>query len=331
MERELALEFVRVTEAAAIAAGRLMGRGDKTGADQVAVDAMRNMLDSVNIRGTVVIGEGEMDEAPMLYIGEAIGTGDGVPVDIAVDPLEGTNLVSKGMPGAIAVMAVAPAGHLLHAPDMYMEKIITGPAGRGVIDLDSPIEDNLDRLAKSSGKSISDLTAVVLDRERHYDVIRRMRQKGARIKLITDGDVSPAIATGFPESGVDLLIGIGGAPEGVIAAAAIKCLGGEMQARLMPDDDEQRARMQAMGLVEGALLGLDDLVKGQDVLYVATAITDGDIMHGVRYGPVYCTTHSIVMRSRTGTIRFVKAMHRLDLKEGAHGNVRDEEEQAIHG
>lgn len=331
MERELALEFVRVTEAAAIASGHLVGRGDKNGADQLAVDAMRSMLDTIHIRGTVVIGEGEMDEAPMLYIGEAVGTGKGDAVDIAVDPLEGTNLVAKGMAGAIAVMAVAPAGHLLHAPDMYMDKIITGPAGRGIIDMDAPIEENLVRLAKASGKKVSELTAVVLDRDRHSDVIRRMRQHGVRIKLITDGDVSPAISTGFPESGIDLLVGMGGAPEGVLAAAAIKCLGGEMQARLVPEDDDQRQRMEAMGLSEGSLLGLDDLVKGDDVLYVATGITDGDVLQGVQYGPVYCTTHTVVMRSLTGTIRFITAKHRMDHKVRNIGASHHEEEHAIHG
>lgn len=331
MERELALEFVRVTEAAALAAGRLMGRGDKNGADQLAVDAMRSMLDTVHIRGTVVIGEGEMDEAPMLYIGEPIGTGDGDPVDIAVDPLEGTNLVAKGLPGSIAVMAVAPKGHLLHAPDMYMEKIVAGPAGRGVIHLDASIEENLTALARASGKPVSELTAVILDRDRHRDVIARIRKMGARIKLISDGDVSPAVAACFPDSGIDLLVGIGGAPEGVIAAAAVKCMGGEMQARLKPEDDEQQTRIRQMGMVDPAqLLTLDDLVKGDDVLYVATGITDGDILQGVRYGPVYATTHSVVMRSLSGTIRMVHAQHRLDRKP-ALTKMHREEEPGIHG
>lgn len=315
MERELALEFVRVTEAAAIAASRLMGRGDKNGADQLAVDAMRSMLDTVNIRGTVVIGEGEMDEAPMLYIGENIGAGQGDPVDIAVDPLEGTNLVSKGLPGSIAVMAVAPRGCLLHAPDMYMEKIVSGPAGKGIIQLDLPIEENLNRLARASNKEVTDLTAVVLDRPRHQELIQRIRACGARIKLITDGDVSPAVAACIADTGIDLLVGIGGAPEGVIAAAAVKSLGGEMQARLLPEDDAQHKRAQQMGIEDpGRVLGLDDLVRGDDVLYVATGITDGDILTGVRYGSQFCTTHSVVMRSLSGTIRFVHADHRLDRK-----------------
>ncbi len=316
MERELALEFVRVTEAAALAAGRLMGRGDKNGADQLAVDAMRSMLDTVNIQGTVVIGEGEMDEAPMLYIGEQIGAGVGDPVDIAVDPLEGTNLIAKGSPGAIAVMAVAPRHHLLHAPDMYMEKIVTGSAGVGVIDLDRPIAENLEALAKASGKAITDLTVVVLDRERHHRLIDAIRAAGARIKLITDGDVSPAVATCVEGTGVDMLVGMGGAPEGVIAAAAIKCLGGEMKARLKPEGPEQMERMLAMGITEpNRVLELDDLVKGDDVLYVATGITDGDLLQGVRYGSRYSTTHSVVMRSLTGTVRYVTAHHRNDAKK----------------
>lgn len=315
MERELALEFVRVTEAAAIASGRLMGRGDKNGADKLAVDAMRAMLESVEIRGTVVIGEGEMDEAPMLYIGESIGAGHGDPVDIAVDPLEGTNLVAKGLPGAIAVMAVAPKGCLLHAPDMYMDKIVTGPAGRGVVSLDVPIEENLKNLAVASHKSVKDLTAVVLERERHQDLIHRIRKAGARIRLITDGDVSPALAACFENSGIDLLVGSGGAPEGVIAAAAVKSLGGAMEARLLPEDDEQRGRVRTMGLDHPEqLLSLDDLVRGDDVLYVATAITDTDLMTGVRYGSRRCETHSVVMRSKTGTVRFVRAEHQLDRK-----------------
>ncbi len=315
MERELALEFVRVTEAAAIQAGRLMGRGDKNGADKLAVDAMRAMLDTVDIRGTVVIGEGEMDEAPMLYIGEEIGGGNGEPVDIAVDPLEGTNLVSKGLPGAIAVMAVAPRGHLLHAPDMYMEKIVTGPAGRGAISLDAPIEDNLRALANRLEKPVEDLTAVILDRERHQELIRRIRETGARIRLISDGDVSPALAACVPDSGIDLLVGSGGAPEGVIAAAAVKCLGGEMQARLLPEDAAQEQRVRDMGVRDPRqLLKLDDLVKGDDVLYVATAITDNDLLDGVHYGPQFCATHSVVMRSLTGTVRFVRADHQLNRK-----------------
>ncbi len=314
MERDLALEFVRVTEAAAIQAGRLMGRGDKNGADKLAVDAMRAMLDTVDIRGTVVIGEGELDEAPMLYIGEKIGDGYGDQVDIAVDPVEGTNLVAKGLPGAIAVMAVAPRGCLLHAPDMYMDKIVTGPRGVGVISLDAPIEDNLKALASRLDKPVSDVTVVLLDRDRHQDHITRIRKVGARIRLISDGDVSPALAACVADSGIDMLLGSGGAPEGVLAAVAVKCLGGEMQGRLLPEDASQEARVREMGHDPKKLLGLDDLVQGDDVLYVSTAITDTDLLDGVHYGPEFCSTHSVVMRSLTGTVRFVRADHQLEKK-----------------
>lgn len=321
MDRELALEMVRVTEAAAIAAGRLMGRGDKIAADQAAVDAMRRMLHTVSIRGTVVIGEGELDEAPMLYIGEQVGNGQGDPVDVAVDPLEGTNLVAKGLPGSIAVMAIAPEGYLLHAPDMYMEKLVTGRYGRGVMDFEAPIGDNLRALARSSGRDVGDLTVVVLDRPRHAELIANIRKTGARIKLITDGDVTPAVAACVDGSGVDMLAGIGGAPEGVLAAAAVKCLGGEMVGRLAPETDEEARRAESMGLASvRQILGLNDLVRGEDALFVATGITDGDILQGVRYSPHAVTTESVVMRSLTGTVRFVKAEHRLEqkLRYGKH-------------
>ncbi|MGC8489812.1 MAG: class II fructose-bisphosphatase [Clostridia bacterium] len=315
MDRELALEMVRVTEAAAIAAARMMGRGDKIGADQAAVDAMRRALETVAIEGRVVIGEGEMDEAPMLFIGERVGNGDGDPVDVAVDPLEGTNLVAKGLNGSIAVMAIGPAGSLLHAPDMYMDKLVTGPAGRGVIHLDAPIGDNLRALAHASGREVSDLTVVVLDRERHQDLIAGIREAGARIKLITDGDVTPAVAACLEGSGVDMLAGSGGAPEGVLAAAAVKCLEGEMVARLLPEDAAQRERAESMGVRPvDRILTLDDLIRGEDVLFVATGITDGDFLHGVRYTKDATRTESVVMRSLTGTVRFVEAEHRLEKK-----------------
>ncbi|MCY0885647.1 MAG: class II fructose-bisphosphatase [Firmicutes bacterium] len=321
MERELALEFVRVTEAAAIAAAALIGRGDKNGADQAAVDAMRKALDSVHVRGTVVIGEGEMDEAPMLYIGEQVGAGDGEEVDIAVDPVEGTNLVAKGQPRAIAVMTVAPRGKLLHAPDMYMDKIVTGPAGRGRIHLDAPIEENLKALADGAGKRVEDLTVVLLDRERHQDLIRRIRQAGARVRLITDGDVSPAVDACLPQSGVDMVVGMGGAPEGVIAAGAVKALGGEMQGRLVPEDDEQRQRAERMGITDiNHLFTLDELVEGDDVLYVSTAITDGEVLHGVRFRNGAVVTHSLAIRSLTGTVRYIEAEHLLGRK---HPGGRD--------
>jgi len=315
MERVLALEFVRVTEAAAIAAGRLMGRGQKDAADKAAVDAMRSMLDTVQVRGTVVIGEGEMDEAPMLYIGERVGGAEQPEVDIAVDPLEGTNLVAKGLPNSIAVLAVAEKGGLLHAPDMYMEKLAVGPEARGCIDLSAPIKDNLAKVARAKGKKIEDLTVVILDRERHMRIIQEVRAAGARIKLITDGDVAPAVATAFGESGVDMLVGIGGAPEGVLAAAALKCLGGEMQARLAPGNAAEEARAMQMGIQNPyAILGLNDLVKGDQVIFAATGITDGDLLRGVRYLGAKATTHSIVMRSRTGTIRLIEATHILENK-----------------
>lgn len=315
MERELALEFVRVTEAAALAAGRWMGRGQKEAADGAAVDAMRTMLDSVNIRGTIVIGEGERDEAPMLYIGEQVGCATAPCVDIAVDPLEGTNLVAKGLPNSIAVLAVAESGRLLHAPDIYMHKIAVGPAAVGCIDIDAPIEDNLRAIAKATDRLVNDLTVVVLDRPRHAEMIREIRQTGARIKLITDGDVAPAVAAAIPDSGVDMLLGIGGAPEGVLAAAALKCLGGEMQARFWPENEEQTARAEAMGVRDiRAVLTHEDLVHGNDVIFAATGITDGDLLRGVRYQGIQARTHSLVMRSKTGTVRFIEAIHRLDLK-----------------
>ncbi len=307
--------MVRVTEAAAILAGRWMGRGDKIAADQAAVDAMRRMLDTVAIAGTVVIGEGEMDEAPMLYIGERVGSGQGDPVDVAVDPLEGTNLVAQGRPGAIAVMALAPSGHLLHAPDMYMDKLVAGPAGRGVLDLDAPIGENVAALAKAQDRPVEDITVVVLDRPRHAELIAGVRKVGARIQLISDGDVSPAVAACLPGAGVDLLAGIGGAPEGVLAAAAVRCLGGSMVARLYPEEAAEVDRARSMGIDPvDRLLTLDDLVRGNDALFVATGITDGEILKGVRYGADAVTTHSVVMRSLTGTVRFVEAEHRLERK-----------------
>ena len=311
MDRELTLEFVRVTEAAAIASARLMGKGDKIAADQAAVDAMRRAFDIVNISGTVVIGEGEMDEAPMLYIGEKVGAG-GLEVDIAVDPLEGTNLVAKGLPGAIAVLAVAPRGCILHAPDMYMEKICVGPRAAGKIDLNAPITANLEAVAKALERRVEDLTVVILDRPRHEKLINEVRQAGARIKLISDGDVSPAINAAIEGTGIHMLVGIGGAPEGVIAAAALKCLGGDMQARLWPEDENDVARAKAMGIDDiNKVLTIDDLVCGEDIMFAATAITDGDLLRGVNFFGGGVRTHSIVMRYKTGTVRFVDAIHRL--------------------
>lgn len=315
MERELALEFVRVTEAAALASARLMGRGDKEQADAAAVQAMRALFDTLSVDGTVVIGEGELDEAPMLYIGEKVGVGCPPAVDIAVDPLEGTNLVAKGLSGSISVVAAAPRGHLLHAPDMYMQKIAVGPEAAGRIDLDLPVAENLQRVADALGKDVADLTVVILDRPRHVELIREVRAAGARCKLISDGDVNPAVATAFPDSGVDVLMGIGGAPEGVLAAAALKCLGGDLQARLQPSGPEEEARCREMGLANPRqTLTLGDLVRGDDVIFAATGITDGDLLRGVRFLGNGAKTHSIVMRARTGTVRFVEAIHRLDRK-----------------
>ncbi len=315
MDRQLSLELARVTELAALEAARWMGKGDKISADDEAVKAMRAMFDTVDIDGTVVIGEGEMDEAPMLYIGEKVGSGKGAKVDIAVDPLEGTNLVAKGQPNSIAVLAVAPEGCLLHAPDMYMDKICVGPEGKGKIDINNSVTENLRALAKAKNCEISDLTVVLLDRPRHKKQIAEVRAAGARCKLITDGDVAPAVAAALTNTGVDMLIGIGGAPEGVLAAAALKCLGGDMQARLMPEDAEQLARCKKMGLEDvKQVLMLDDLVKGNDVIFSATGITDGDSLKGVRYFGGGAETHTLVMRSKTGTIRFISATHFSDKK-----------------
>ncbi|SDF16397.1 class II fructose-bisphosphatase [Sporolituus thermophilus] len=314
MDRELALEFVRVTEAAAIACGRWMGKGDKIAADQAAVDAMRQAFDSVSISGTVVIGEGEMDEAPMLYIGEKVGAG-GLEVDIAVDPLEGTNLVAKGLPGSIAVIAIAPKGGLLHAPDMYMDKIAVGPAAAGKIDINAPVRENLKAVASSLNRKVEDLTVVILDRPRHSKIIQEVREAGARIKLISDGDVSPAINAAIEGTGVHMLLGIGGAPEGVIAAAALKCLGGDMQAKLWPENEAEVERAKQMGITDiNKVLTIDDLVHGEDVMFAATAITQGDLLRGVSYFGGGVRTHSIVMRYKTGTVRFIDAIHKLDRK-----------------
>ncbi len=315
MNRELSMEFARVTEAAAVACGRLVGRGDKNGADGLAVDAMRQTFDTVSISGTVVIGEGEMDEAPMLYIGEKVGAG-GPEVDIAVDPVEGTNLVAKGMPGAIAVIAIAPKGCLLHAPDMYMDKIAVGPRAKGCIDIDAPIKENLQRVAKALHRRVSDLNVVLLDRERHYPLIEEISSAGARISLISDGDVNPIVEVGIEGTGVHMYVGKGGAPEGVLGAVAIKCLGGDMQARLRPDDEEQAKRCLAMGIGDiNRVLTLDDLVKGDDCMFSATAITNCNMLHGLRYFGGGVRTHTILARYSTGTVRLIDTIHRFDRKD----------------
>lgn len=316
MERELSLEFVRVTEAAALASGRLMGRGDKEAADQAAVDAMRSVFDTVHINGTVVIGEGEKDEAPMLYIGEKVGISEEPLVDVAVDPLEGTNLVAKGLPNALAVVAIAPQGCLLKAPDVfYMDKIAVGPKARGCINLEASVNENLKAVASALDRDVQDLTAIILDRPRHEKIIADIRQAGARVKLISDGDVSAAIATAIDSSGVDILFGIGGAPEGVIAAVALKIMGGDMQCRLIPRDKEDRESKGSIGGEDPyRLLLLDDLAKGEDLFFAATGITDGDMLGGVRYRGKTAETHSLVMRGITRTIRNVHAIHKLERK-----------------
>lgn len=314
MDRSLALEFVRVTEAAALKSGRLLGRGLKDEADQLAVDGMRQTFDTVPISGTVVIGEGEIDEAPMLYIGEKVGEG-GEEVDIAVDPIEGTNLIAKGQNGAIAVLAIATKGGLLHAPDMYMEKLCVGPRGAGAIDLNKPVSENLRNVAKAMERNVEDLTIVTLDRPRHADLIREIREEGARIRLITDGDVNPAMECGIVGSGIHMYIGTGGAPEGVLAAAALKCVGGDMQARLVPQNEQEIARCHKMGITDlNKILTIDDLVSAEDVIFSATAITEGSMLAGVQYFPGGARTNSVVMRYKTGTVRFVDAVHYLDKK-----------------
>jgi fructose-1,6-bisphosphatase II / sedoheptulose-1,7-bisphosphatase len=312
LERILTLEIVRVTERAAVSAARLSGRGDEKAADQAAVDAMRRELNKLPIDGTVVIGEGERDEAPMLFIGEAVGNKVGPKVDIAVDPLEGTTLCAKNMPGAIATMAMAEGGTLLNAPDVYMEKIAIGPGyPLGVVDLDASAEENIRTLAKAKGVKPSDITALVLDRPRHADVIAGVRKAGAAVRLITDGDVAGVIHTADPAStGVDIYIGIGGAPEGVLAAAALRCIGGQMQCRLVLDTEEKRERALKMGIKDPRKkYQMQDLVRG-DCLFAATGVTDGALLRGVKFKGNVIETETVVMRSVTGTVRLIRAEHR---------------------
>lgn len=309
------MELVRVTEAAALASGRWMGRGNNNGADNAATEAMRAVFDTIPIRGTVVIGEGEKDEAPMLYIGERLGMGYPPEVDVAVDPLEGTNIVAKGLWNAISVVAIAERGCLLHAPDMYMEKIAVGPEAVGHIDIDAPVADNLNAVADALGRDVKDLVVSILDRPRHSQLIEEVRSAGARIKLIPDGDVAAAINTAFPDTGVDILMGVGGAPEGVLSAVALKCLGGEIQGRLMPEDETEYERCRKMGLSDPKqVLKMSDLVKGDDAIFAATGVTDGELLEGVRYRGSIATTQSLVMRAKTGTVRFIDGKHRLEKK-----------------
>ncbi|MBO9667224.1 MAG: class II fructose-bisphosphatase [Bdellovibrio sp.] len=317
MDRNLALEFVRVTEAAALASARWMGRGDEKAADAAAVDAMRKAFDVVRMDGTVVIGEGERDEAPMLYIGEKVGdkTGDAPGLDIALDPLEGTTICATGGPGSISVIAVAEKGKFLHAPDTYMDKIACGPAARGKIDIDKSATENIKAVAQAMQKEVRDLTVVILDRPRHKELIAEARATGARIHLIGDGDVSAAVAAAWPDSGIDMLIGIGGAPEGVISAAAMQCLGGDFQGRLKFRNDEERARAKRMGLENPDKKFSCDELAGGSVMFVATGVTDGALLKGIRFLPDgKAKSHSIVMRSQTGTIRTIEAFHDLERK-----------------
>ena len=312
MDRTLSLEFARVVEAAALRSGRLLGRGQKDEADGLAVDAMRQAFDSVRISGTVVIGEGEIDEAPMLYIGEHVGAG-GPEVDIAVDPIEGTNLIAKGQNGAIAVMAIAEKGGLLHAPDMYMEKICVGPRGAGAIDITKSLTENIQNVAAKMGRKVDEINLVMLDRERHYGLMKEARDLGARIMLISDGDVNPAMECCIEGSGVHMVVGTGGAPEGVLAAAALKCVGGDMQARLKPETEEEIRRCHEMGITDvNQVLTLDDLVRTDDVIFAATAITRGNLLNAIQYFPGGARTHTIVMRSKTGTVRFLDTVHMDD-------------------
>ena len=312
-ERNLAMELVRVTEAAALSAARWMGRGDKEKIDQVAVDAMRQALDGVDMHGTVVIGEGEKDEAPMLYIGEEVGNGTPPEVDVAVDPVDGTRLTSLGLPGAIAVVATAERGTMYAAPPgvFYMEKLAVGPVARDVIDINAPITTNLEHIARARDARIDDLTVIILDRPRHSEMIKQIRQAGARIRLITDGDVSAAIQAAMEYyTGVDVLMGTGGAPEAVLAAAAIKCVGGAIQCKIWPRSDEERARFKADGIDLDHVLQTNDLVKGQDVSFAATGITSGELLKGVQYFGWGARTFSVMMRSHSGTVRYIEARHK---------------------
>ncbi|MGH3463577.1 MAG: class II fructose-bisphosphatase [Kribbellaceae bacterium] len=311
-DRNLALELVRVTEAAAMAAGRWVGRGDKNGADGAAVNAMRTLIGTVGMRGVVVIGEGEKDDAPMLYNGEPVGSGDGPECDVAVDPVDGTTLVAKGMANGIAVMAVAPRGTMYDPSAVfYMEKLAVGPEAADVVDIRLPVSENIRRVAKAKGSSVDDVTVVLLDRPRHEDLARQIRDTGARIKFISDGDVAGAVEAARPDTGLDMLIGVGGTPEGIIAACAMKCLGGLIQGKLWPKDDAERLKAIDAGHDLDRVLSTDDLVSGDDCFFVATGVTDGELLRGVRYRSSIARTHSLVMRSRSGTIRSIESEHQL--------------------
>ena len=319
IERELVLEIVRVTEQAALAAGRWTGKGDKHKVDEVATEAMREVLNELPISGTVVIGEGEMDEAPMLYIGERLGKG-GPEVDIAVDPVEGTNITAKGLPNAVTVIAISEKGGLFHAPDMYMEKLVVPPPAAGKVGLDWPVEANLKAIAMALDRNVEDLVVVVLDRPRHEKLISEIRAAGARVKLIGDGDVIAALAAAMRGTGVHAVMGIGGAPEGVLAAAALKVLGGEIQARFYPEDDEEQARLESMGASAEQIYKTEDLAPGREIVFAATGITDGDILRGIRYFGGGARTHSLAMGYATQVVRFIDSIHLFD--RGARVTVR---------
>jgi fructose-1,6-bisphosphatase II len=313
LDRNLAFELARVTEAAALASARWMGKGDKVAADQAAVNAMRYALGHVDMDGVVVIGEGEKDEAPMLYIGEAIGNGQPPRVDIAVDPIDGTTLLSKGLPNAVAVVALAERGTMYYPPGIvYMEKLAVGPIGKGKVSLELSVGENIRALADVKGGDPDDLTVVVLDRPRHAELIEQIREAGARIKLISDGDIAGGIMPALEETGIDMLMGVGGSPEAVTTACALKCLGGDIQCKLWPRDDEERAQAEKLGLALDRVLTIDDLVKSDDVFFSLTGVTDGELVRGVRYFSRGARTETLAMRSRSGTVRRVSAVHHFD-------------------
>ncbi|AIF44684.1 class II fructose-bisphosphatase [Virgibacillus sp. SK37] len=315
MERSLTMELVRVTEAAALKSARWMGRGKKEEADDAATSAMRDVFDTIPMQGTVVIGEGEMDEAPMLYIGERLGTGEGPGVDVAVDPLEGTNIVAQGTWNALSVIAIADEKTLLHAPDMYMQKIAVGPEAVGKIDINASIPENLQAVAKAKNKRVEDVVATLLNRPRHQKLIDEIRAAGARIKLIQDGDVAAAINTAFDDTGVDILFGTGGAPEGVISAVALKCLGGEIQGKLIPTNDEETERCNRMGIKDiNKVFYMNDFCSGDDAIFAATGVTDGELLKGVQFKGFKATTQTVVMRAKSGTVRFIDGEHSLQKK-----------------
>jgi fructose-1,6-bisphosphatase II len=316
LDRNIAMELCRVTEAAALAAARWMGRGDKNALDQAAVNAMRARLNAIQMDGVVVIGEGEKDEAPMLYIGERLGNGQEPKVDVAVDPVDGTTLLSKGLPNAVAVVSAAEQGTMYYPPGIvYMEKLAVGPSGKGVCSLEMSVEENIEALAAAKGERVDDLTVVVLDRPRHEKLIDRVRATGARIKLISDGDVAGGIMPSLPDTGVDMLMGVGGSPEAVLTACALKCLGGDIQCKLWPRNEEERAQAEKLGLGLDRVLTIHDLVRGNDVFFSLTGVTDGELVKGVHYFPHGATTETLVMRSMSGTVRRIQAVHNFEKLE----------------